>query len=537
MYQNTDRTTNKAWRQYEAGKAYKRRIGLYESICQNERFYRGDQWQSAEGAPLSHPVFNIIKRVTDYLISSVCSADIRIRYSDEDIHYIGESEKRARLTDTLAVLEANAAYRWERCGMDAKVRRLVTDATITGDGVLYCYWDPMQRTPQLFEGDIVTDVIDSVNLFVSDVNNADIQSQEYIILAGRAPVAALRREALLAGADAQAVAKICPDGDTEVQSGVMARYELDDSDSEKATYIIKFFRNEDGFVEFEKSTRECVIRRARTECRLYPVAYFNWTPTKNSFHGTSPITALIPNQRFVNRAYAMAMKHMTDTAFSKVIYDRSRIPEWTNEVGEAIAAVGGGSISDAVSVVGTGQMQSGYMELIESAVELTKELMGATESALGNMEASNTSAILALQETSRIPLDQVRCAYYRCIEELALIWSDMVCAYYPSQRLIPCSFEHGVEVRSCELDMLKSGILGARVDVTESSRYTAAGAQNLLDRLLDGGYISAAEYVSRLPSGVLGARDELLKRLRSGAESTADEKINNDKEENGNGGE
>ena len=34
-----------AWQQYEAGRSYKRRIGLYETVRTNERFYRGIQWQ------------------------------------------------------------------------------------------------------------------------------------------------------------------------------------------------------------------------------------------------------------------------------------------------------------------------------------------------------------------------------------------------------------------------------------------------------------------------------------------------------------
>ena len=83
---------------------------------------------------------------------------------------------------------------------------------------------------------------------------------------------------------------------------------------------ITFSENENGKVVFEKSTRDCVIRRAKTDCSLYPISYLNWIPAKNSFHGVSPITSLIPNQKFINRAYAMAMKHMTDTAFSKIIY-------------------------------------------------------------------------------------------------------------------------------------------------------------------------------------------------------------------------
>ena len=32
-----------AWQQYEAGQAYKRRIGLYETVGRNQRFYCGDQ--------------------------------------------------------------------------------------------------------------------------------------------------------------------------------------------------------------------------------------------------------------------------------------------------------------------------------------------------------------------------------------------------------------------------------------------------------------------------------------------------------------
>ena len=61
----------KTWLQYEAGKDYKRRIGLYETVRTNERFYRGDQWHGVPGSDLPKPVFNVVKRVTDYLACSV----------------------------------------------------------------------------------------------------------------------------------------------------------------------------------------------------------------------------------------------------------------------------------------------------------------------------------------------------------------------------------------------------------------------------------------------------------------------------------
>lgn len=513
---------NKAWLQYEKGKEYKRRIGLYETVRKNERFYRGDQWQYGEGKDLPRPVFNIIHRVMNYLICSVASSKISLRFTDENLPFAKSEEEAEIIREGVDVMSQNAAYRWHKSGMDRKMLRLLTDAAITGDGAIYCYWDSSVRNPHEFDGDISTELIDNVNIFPADVNRADIQSQEYIILAGRTSVHALRREALAAGVSEEEIKKIVPDNDHEIQSGDMAKYELEGDEEAKATYIIKFWR-EDGKVVFEKSTRDCVIRRGHTGCRLYPIAYLNWIPRKNSFHGESPISSLIPNQKFINRAYAMVMKHMTDTAFSKIVYDKSKIPEWSNEVGEAIAAFGGGNIADSVSVVGVGEMQSGYMELIESAVDLTKELMGATDSALGNLEANNTSAILALQETSRIPLEQIRSAYYCLIEDIANIWADMMCAYYPSDRLLPCYSRGELTAKKIEFSAIKNDVLCAEVEVSELSRYSSVSVQNMLDRLLDGGYISADEYVKRLPLGAVIDRDGLLDLLAQKNEVTKNE--------------
>ncbi len=525
MNKTYERSLNKAWQQYEKGKEHKRRIGLYETVKKNERFYRGEQWQYGEGKDLPRPVFNIIQRVVNFLVCSIASANVSINFTDENLPFAQSGRDALLLREGVEILGENTAYRWKKSGMDRKMMQLLTDAAVSGDGIIYCYWDASLRTPQRFEGDIVTELIDNVNIFPSDVNKADIQSQDYIILSGRAPVEHLIKEAREAGISEEDISKILPDNEYSSQSGDMSKYELEGADEAKATYIIKFWR-ENGKVVFEKSTKECVIRRGRTDCRLYPVAYLNWSPVKNSFHGTSPITSLIPNQKFINRAYAMVMKHMTDTAFSKIVYDKSKIPEWSNEVGEAIAAYGGGNIADSVSVIGVGKMQNGYMELIDSSVNLTKELMGATESALGNLEADNTSAILALQETSRIPLAHIRSAYYQCISDLANIWADMMCAYYPSERLIPCYTKDGIKVRNVEFSVLKNDILCAEVEVSEVSRFSAASTQSILDKLFNGGHISLSEYVKRLPAGTLSDRDDLIKN----AEALSSAKKENEEE-------
>lgn len=512
-----NKNKTKSWRQYEDGLEYKRKIRLYEIVRTNERFYRGAQWYGAEGRDLPKPVFNIIRRIIDYLVCMVSSGNISISLTDENLPFEGDKTAAEAVRRAVDTLSRNASYRWERARMDSKVYRLLTDAAISGDGILYCYWNSAAGGGQLYTGDIETEIIDNVNLFVADVNRADIQSQDYIILAGRENIERLRAEARDGGLPENEVNKIVADSETKNQSGDMAQYELEGDESnggKKAVCIIKFWR-EDGYVVFEKSTREVVIRRQRTGQRLYPVAYFNWFPTKNSFHGTSPITGMIPNQKFINQAFAMVMKHMTDTAFSKVVYDKSRIPEWTNEVGEAIAATGGTNVADAVSVVGVGKMQEGYLELIELASSMTKELMGATESALGDGAANNTSAILALQEAARIPLEQVRGAYFQCIEDLVSIWADIICAYYPGDRLIP--YRDGMVVRAdkVDLDQLRGALLRARVDVGEISRFGTASLVSMLGRLLDGRHITAEQYIERLPAGIIADKSSLIEEIRA----------------------
>ena len=391
--------------------------------------------------------------------------------------------------------------------------KALVDAAVSGDGVFYCWWDPDHRNGQEFDGDICTDVIDSTNLFVADVNSSDLQSQKYVMLAGRASVESLRKEALSAGASEVEVAKIVADDEnTGTYSADLGKCEL--KGEEKATFLIRFFR-ENGEVIFEKSTKSCLIRRANTGLRLYPVAYFHWHDTKNCFHGTASVSDMIANQKCINTAYAMALKHMSNTAFSKVIYDKTRIPEWSNEVGEAIGAIGGGSMADAVSVVGVGKMQDGYLDLITDVINNTKAMMGATDSALGEERANNTSAIMKLQTASSISLEHVRVNFMNGIADLVSIWADMLCTYCPKQRLLLVMSKNGdVSAETLDYALLKNALLHASVHIGSIDRYSPSTTVATLNKLLDGGHLTAAEYIELLPQGVLVNRDSLLEKFQ-----------------------
>ena len=500
----------KTWKQYEAGKEHKRRIGLYETVRRNERFYRGDQWSSST-SDLPHPVFNLTRRITDYLVCAVAPERLTITYTDDKLPFIDNANTRIAIQNGLKLLSKNASYRWKQNQMSYLSYQALMDAAISGDGVFYCWWDSNHKDGQPFLGDIRTDLIDNVNLFVADVNRADLQSQDYLILAGRATVESLRNEATDAGKSIDDVQKIVGDSDSDTTSDYGFSSEQDGC--EKATYLICFYRD-GGEVVFEKSTKNCLIKKVYTGLKYYPVAYFNWHGTKNSFHGSAPVSDLIANQKYINTAYAMAMKHMSDTAFSKIIYDKSRIPEWSNEVGEAIAAMGGGNVADAVSVVGVGSMQEGYLELISNVIETTKDMMGATDSALGNEEANNTSAILALQKVSQISLMQVKANLCKCIGELATIWADMLCAYCPQERLLAVIGENGICADRIDYALLREELLHASAELEDAGQFSSSATVTLLDKLLEKQYLSVEQYLELLPAGSITNREALIQKIK-----------------------
>ena len=64
-----------------------------------------------------------------------------------------------------------------------------------------------------------------------------------------------------------------------------------------------------------------------------------------------------------------------------------------------------------------------------------------------------------------------------------------------------------------DYEMLRGEAMGARVDVAQVSRFSAAGAQNVLGKLLEGGLITPEAYIKRLPAGVIYDKAALLDEL------------------------
>ncbi len=492
----------------EKGREYNRQIGLYDTVNRNERFYRGDQWAGVEKSDLPTPVFNLFKRVINYFVSTIMSQKMSFHFSAEGM-CLENAQKRRVVDDACSLLTRYANYRYEKDKLDKLLTEGLLDAAITGDCFLYVYWDPSKKTAQGFKGDFVTCLVDSTQVFFGDVNSSCVEEQPYILLTGRELVTRLREEARESGASPEEVEKILPDEDVIEQSGDFGKRELAGT---KASYVIKLYKK-DGTVRFRKSCRNTVISPERdTGLQLYPVVLMNWERVKNSYHGQAVATGLVDNQLYINKAFAMVMKHMMDVSFSKVMYNANLIDEWTGEIGEAVAV--NGPVENAVLRMEPGSMQAGFLEVIQMTMNVTKELMGATDAALGNVNPENTSAIIALQQTSAVPLELQRKALYSALEHLGMIWLDFMFHYYDSSRVMLFREKGELLGGTLPLEEMKNMIFSCTSQVGASSHWSELAQVATLDKLLSSRIIRFSQYLERLPDGYIGKKEELLDEVR-----------------------
>ncbi len=291
----------------------------------------------------------------------------------------------------------------------------------------------------------------------------------------------------------------------------MARHELENT---KCISLIKLWKDENGKVMYRKSVKNAIIKDTTdTMLTLYPIAFYNWSGVKNSWHGSAVGSSLTDNQIFINKGFAMVMKHMMDTAFSKVVYDSTLLDGWSDRVGEAIAV--NGPVENVAKVISPGVMQSGMLDVINMAIANTKEFMGATDAALGNVAPNNTSAILALQSTSAVPLENVKRNMYQFVEDIGLIWLDFMFSYYDDERLVATLDGSDESFTRFDMSVWKDALFSCKVDVGASSYWSEISALNTLDRLLELGRINTIQYLERIPDGIIPEKEKLIEEIKS----------------------
>jgi len=491
------------WREYEQGIDYKARIGLYHTVDLNERFYAGDQWVGIPHEGLPTPVVNFIRYASSWKIAAVTDRRLKLKFFAEGVSDGGDIGIYARQ------ISQYCEMLWERLKMDYLTKEGLKQAAITGDYVQYFYWDSTLETGQALEGDISTQLIDNVNFYPGNPNSADIQSQPYIILAFRELVSKVRDEARANGCES--VEEITADADNEYTAGDLGKVELESAG--KCNVLLKMYKK-GGHVWCEKSTRNAVIQPPKdTMLTRYPVALMNWDTRKNSCHGVAEVTGLIPNQVFINKILALSQLSQMQMSFPKVIFDRTRIREWTNKVAGAVAV--NGDIAGAAQYLMPPGVSYDAWQGLHATLDTTMRMMGANDVTLGNVKnPDNTSAFIATRDAALVPLQSQQERFYAFVEDVGLIWLDFIRQYYRAGRMIPIDIEGRRVFVPLPENVLDAYAMRLKVDVGPSTMWSEVQTVQTLDNLLKGSQISFRQYLERIPDGYIPMREELLDEVK-----------------------
>lgn len=500
---------NEIWKKYEKSHDYMQKKGIVSKTDRNWDMYIGYQWKELNSNGRKLPILNIIKPVIKYKVSTIAQHSMTANFSDADSNPEYQGIYRE--------INRRFAQSWEKAKMDTNAWKCNKDAAIAGDSYAYFYTSDTNDQPQ---------ILSNTSVLLGDENQPDIQKQPYIIIKERLTVPQVVEIAKKYKIPQSEIDTIASDDDTTDQT--FNKEEV----SDKVTSLI-YFTKIDGVVNAARATKTCIympmhpleikqLNKVTGHITMYPIASFIWEPKPNSARGVSEVEFLIPNQIELNKTLARRSITVELTAYPRIAYDSTAIenPDDLSKVGAPISMATGSSqsVSQAISYLNAANMSSDAQELFNDLLTQTKELAGAGDSALGNVDPQRTAAqaIIAVRDQTQVPLNEQVNTYQQYVEDIALIWFDMWTAYdidsFNTEQVDPITGEIiQNQVTPEVLSALKPSV---RIDVSQDNNWTKLSEQQTLDNLLNNNLISLDEWADLVPDNSPVPKGKLQKVLR-----------------------
>ena len=504
-------TAEKIWKLYDKGLKFNGAIDLTDCVKANENFFIGKQWEGVESNGLPTPTFNFLKQIVLHQVASITSDNIAMSASP-----LAAAANDKGMEQITAIVNDEFVSLFERNKITTLMREFMRNAAVDGDGCLYSFWDDDEDC-------VKTEVIENTRVYFGNPNDRRVQTQPYIVIARREMLDAVKEYASDHGAVQDVIDNaIKPDIDEN-------NSDMDRLVDDKCTVLLYLYKNRDsGTIHAVESVRGTIIRDEwDMGIKLYPINWLNWDYVQDCYHGQALITGLIPNQMFVNKAYAMCMMSLMMSAFPKTVFDKNRVDKWSNQVGATIGV--NGDVTNIAKIIEPAQISPQVSQFIESAIQNTQNFTGATSAALGNTRPDNTSAIIALQRAASIPSEITKQNLYQCVEDLGRIYIEFMANYYGKRAVdmavtdvLPPEVAQFAGVPATQqmqvmfdFGQLKGLPMLLKLDVGASAYWSEIASMQTLDNLLQLQKIDIVDYLERIPDGYIAKRQELLAKYRA----------------------
>lgn len=509
---------NDVWNEYQLGTQYLLNHNVYETVKVNERFWDGKQWEGLETKNMPTPVFNVLQRAGKFMVSTIGSNDIAVNITP--FTTVADDIER------MAPISKEIEHIIELARMKEASKTIIRNAFVDGSGYMMQTFNPDIETGQDAKGAVENQIIDNTCVYFGNPYSNDIQKQPYIIVSLRQDIRQVKQEAKENGLTKEQIDSIQPDneglqpneGEAENLVTVLIKYYKKKeivkkvetaTDPETGIEIELETEEEATSVWFTKTTRELTLKEPTDlGYKRYPIACFGWDMIKNSYCYNSPMTAVIPNQVFINKCYAIAQMYGLQSAFPKIIFDKNKmqIEEFLN--GTSPQAVAGIDIAGKfIDFIKIPDFSNNIIELAQDTMAQTKECMGVTDASLGNVRPDNTSAIIALQESSAVPLEIQKQQFYVFWEDVVRNIIDIVACSYGVRQVM--TDDSGLAV--IDFSMLKNLNYNLDVEIGNGAQFSEIAQINTLDKLVQAGYIDPDVYIEVVPSKYIPQKSKLLK--------------------------
>lgn len=483
------------WQKFELSKDYEDKKRLLQRTERNWNFFVGNQWKGLNSFGEELPVLNFIKTIVQYKISSVAQNAMTAYYSD--------MENRPELAQVYKALNLYWRQCWEKSKMNEMCWRMLKSAAIQGDSYFYWHDGNTLEPPQ---------IIPNTSIHFADENIDNIQEQPYIIIEERWDLEAVKKYAKENGVSEDDIKLISADDKTERQ--LYNKEEVRD----KVTVLLYMTRNDNGVVETGRSTEAVIIEpleakinqngvgQIKGNLTVYPVINYVWEALPNTARGVGEVEMLIPNQLELNKTLARRSMAVKMAAYPRLAYDATAVgnPEDLDKVGAPIAVQGGSaqSINQMIAYLNPANISSDALQLSNDLLQTTKDLAGASDYALGNInpEQASGTAIIAVRDQSQVPLNEQVSRFKQFVEDVSLLWVDLWIVFNSDGITFEYEDENGqkipVTLSQEDLEGLKPTVM---IDVSPDNQWTKLAEQQSLDTLLQLGQITLEEYIECTP--------------------------------------
>ena len=514
-------TAKEIFEKYDKGYEFNNQIDLYDTVQVNEAFFIGNQWEGVEANGLPTPTFNMLKQVVNFQVATITSDNMVLQATPMASTGPKPSKDVERVCQIVcgqyaAIVERNRIVR--------KMREFMRNAAVDGDGCMYFWFDPTIENGQLVKGEICAEVLENTRVYFGNPNCRDVQKQPYIIILRREALEDVRwrAEKLMEGGESEVTDVESIKADSEK---FQTRY--DSYTDDKVTVLSYFYRDrESGDIWCAEAVAEQLLQKPyNTGYRLYPLIWLNWDYVQDCYHGQAMITGLLPNQKFVNKMFAMVGISQTTMAFPKVIYDKTRIRSWDGSVGSAVGV--NGNVDGVAKTIDGAAVNPQIAQFMELCIDKTRSFLGASDVALGDSRPDNTSAIIALQRAANTPMEMTKQDMYQQIEDAGRIMMDIMAAKYGTRKVCvnmdmdqPGEQPLGMQLppqpfeEDFDFAKLREYSLAVKQDAGASSYWSEIASMQTLDNLLMNKQITLLQYLERVPAGYISKKQELIDELK-----------------------